>query len=416
MKFLANISSIISNRNLATLMTTAFISLMGMTVQRLIITWHIYTKTDNSIFNAGVATFLMLLPELIVGPYIGAYMEHLNKKKLAVKIQLYQAVVNFILVVAVSTLSLNSSNIYFIIFPLLFIHGMLNSAFVPTKNTLVTACADKEILGSALSLHSTINNLSRFMAPTVAVYIYTKFGIQSCFIFNTICHLLVAASIGTIRVMRHVPSESKVEILKMWKDVLLYYKTEKSLGLLMLSSYCMSLIVNGYSTFIPVLTKDLLSLDIESNGLFQQSLFCAAILAGMTMINFSSYKKFPMYIFTCMVIAGVMIICIPFQYNFYSMLPMIVIMSFCFTLLKNMNRVTQINQAPPELKARIITLEWLLTSSFAGPSNLIAAGVLNYLGPRNGFIFLGSLLIVFAVLLHGNYRKSSNFNSKVSLM
>ncbi len=411
MKFIANIKSVAANRNLVALLTTAFFSLSGMTVQRMAVAWTIYDKT-NDIKNLSMSFFFMYLPEMIVGPFIGVYMERANRKKIACKIQIYQAIVNFLFLISVSFFDMNVDNIYYVFYPILFIHGILNSAFVPTKNTLVTICAEKELLASALSMHSMMNNLSRLAGPALAVLIHNYFGLEGCIAFNTCCHLLVATGIYSVKIIRHVTPKTGATFLGMWKEVFVYYKIQKSLVMLLLSSYVLGMVVNAHNSFIPVIAKEILKGNFDVSGTLHQVFAVGGILAGVTMIAFSSYKKFPEYIALAMFVAGGAILGIGVEANLAIIIPLIFMMSFSFTLLKNMNRVTQLQAAPDELKARIVTLEWLLTSSFTGPSNLIVGAIIAYFGAVYSFLVLGLTIVGMSIFIRSCYIMNEKNNSK----
>jgi MFS family permease len=183
------------HRNFRLFFTGQSLSLIGTWMTRIATSWLVYQLTGSA-FLLGVVGFAGQIPTFLVAPFAGVWVDRLDRRRLLVATQVLAMVES--LALAVLTLS-GRINIQEII-GLSAFQGLINAFDMPGRQAfLVEMVEDKNDLGNAIALNSSMVNLARLLGPSLAGGVIALFGTGYCFLIDGLSYLPVIASLLMMR-------------------------------------------------------------------------------------------------------------------------------------------------------------------------------------------------------------------------
>jgi MFS family permease len=216
----------------------------------------------------GIVSACLFLPALFLSPLGGVLADRVDRLTVLLLAQFgaaAHAIVLFVLVV-----SGHPSIEVLALFALLF--GVLTAAELPVRQSFLTDLVPPEEVTSAVSLHATAWNTTRFVGPAIAGGLIATVGIAGCFAVATIATAIVAlAVVIQRRYMRHrrsVPSTDR-SVLGALRDGVRFASGSPRIrwALLLLSSGGI-LGVQAFQTLAPLYVSQTLGLGGGAYGAF----------------------------------------------------------------------------------------------------------------------------------------------------
>jgi MFS family permease len=178
------------------------VSLIGTWMTRLATSWLVYRLTGSALL-LGIVGFSGQIPTFLFAPFAGVWVDRLDRRKVLVVTQALAMLQS--LALAVLTLA-GHINIHEIIWLSAF-QGLINAFDMPARQAfLVQMVDDKQHLGNAIALNSSMVNLARLVGPSLAGAVIALSGEGYCFLIDGISYLAVIASLVA---MRLTPEEAK---------------------------------------------------------------------------------------------------------------------------------------------------------------------------------------------------------------
>ena len=155
------------------------ISTSGTFMQSLAQAWLVLQLT-NSGTALGVVTALQYLPVLFLGSYGGVIADRFSKRNLLYFTQTTFGVLALILGILVATGSVQ----LWMVDVLAFGYGLVNAIDNPTRQSFVVEMVGEGEVRNAVTLYSSLVNLSRVLGPTLAGILIATVALAPCFILN----------------------------------------------------------------------------------------------------------------------------------------------------------------------------------------------------------------------------------------
>jgi MFS family permease len=162
------------------------ISTSGTFMQSIAQAWLVL-KLTNSGTALGVVTALQYLPILFLGPYGGVIADRFSKRKILYLTQSGAGILALILGALVASGHVRLWMVY-ILAALL---GLVNTIDNPTRQSFVVEMVGEAELKNAVTLYSSLVNLSRVIGPAIAGALITFVGLAPCFLINGISYAAV---------------------------------------------------------------------------------------------------------------------------------------------------------------------------------------------------------------------------------
>lgn len=238
------------------------ISLMGTWMQRTAVYWVIYMQT-NSAFMLGLSVFASQFPSFLFSLLGGTIADRYNRYK----VLLFTQIASMVQAVAMTLVVVFTDYSVVELIVLSVLLGIVNAFDVPARQSLVHyMVSQKEDVGNAIALNSTMVNLARLIGPAVAGFILETLGAGVCFMLNALSFIAVIISLLLMRLPAHIPQARTQKMLADLRDGLRYLRSTPSLGVLVLLLSLMSLLVLPYTTLFPIIAKETLGGDASIYG------------------------------------------------------------------------------------------------------------------------------------------------------
>jgi MFS family permease len=171
------------------------ISLIGTWMTRLATSWLVYRLTGSALL-LGIVGFAGQIPTFLLAPFAGVWVDRLDRRKVLVVTQILAMLQS--LALAVLTLA-RHINVHEIIWLSAF-QGLINAFDMPARQAfLVQMVEDKQDLGNAIALNSSMVNVARLVGPSLAGAVIAVSGEGYCFLIDGISYIAVIASLLAMR-------------------------------------------------------------------------------------------------------------------------------------------------------------------------------------------------------------------------
>jgi MFS family permease len=200
------------HRNFRLFFTGQSISLIGTWMTRVATSWLVYRLTGSALL-LGVVGFAGQIPTFILAPFAGVLVDRLNRRNLLVWTQVLAGIQSL----ALAALTLAKVITIHEIIALSAFQGLINAFDMPGRQSfLVQMVEDKQDLGNAIALNSSIVNMARLIGPALAGLVIAAVGEGYCFAIDGLSYIAVVLSL----LMMHVsPSTLKRATTSMFEQL-----------------------------------------------------------------------------------------------------------------------------------------------------------------------------------------------------
>ena len=172
------------------------ISLIGTLMQQIALGWLVFELTHKPFF-LGLVGFSSQIVAFGVSPFAGVMADRWNKRLMIIATQTLSMAQAFILAILVLTKMITVAEVICLS---VFI-GLVNGFDIPCRQSFVVSMVDdREDLGNAIALNSSIFNGARLIGPAVAGITIWKVGEGMCFLLNGVSYIAVIIALLAMRV------------------------------------------------------------------------------------------------------------------------------------------------------------------------------------------------------------------------
>jgi MFS family permease len=230
------------------------VSLIGTWIQRITTPWLVYHLT-NSAFLLGLVGFAGQIPTFLIAPFAGVFTDRWNRYHLLIITQIAAMVQAFLL----AYLYLNGSiQVWHVVVLSVFL-GIVNAFDVPVRQSFVIEMVEnKEDLGNAIALNSSMVNGARLFGPSIAGMLIAFTGEGICFLLNGVSYLFVIASLLMMKISPRKVVSSQKHVLTELKEGFRYTFGFAPIRYLILLLALVSLVGMPYTVLMPVFAKEIL--------------------------------------------------------------------------------------------------------------------------------------------------------------
>ena len=230
------------------------ISLIGLWIQRVALSWLVYRITLSPL-SLGFVDFIGQIPIFFLTLLTGVWLERWDLRKLLLITQ-WMAVAQALVLAA---LTLSGTILYWHIVILSTFLGVVNSFDMPARQAFVVQLVDrKDDLGNAIALNSSLFNSARLIGPSIAGIAIAAVGEGICFLVNGLSYLGTIAALRAIRVPPRDPSIRPKPGLSGVIDGLEYAFNFPPIKALLILLTLLSLFGMPYLVMLPVFAKEVL--------------------------------------------------------------------------------------------------------------------------------------------------------------
>ena len=210
-------------RNIRIYMTGQLVNLLGDWMQQTAQAWVVWELTHKAT-ALGIVAFLSLIPFFIFGPWVGAFADRFDKKKILLVTQVLAMLFAFVMAFLIQENLLLLWHVYLLAFLL----GTVTAFNVTAEQAFIGELAGPGNIKKAIALNNSLNQLTRLAGPAIAGWLIALTGTAIAFWFNGVS--IIVSIICIVMIPSIGGMEGKAESgLKQFREGLRFLQKQKML-------------------------------------------------------------------------------------------------------------------------------------------------------------------------------------------
>ncbi|MFA6598031.1 MAG: MFS transporter [Ignavibacteriaceae bacterium] len=375
------------------------ISLSGTWMQTIGQAWLVL-KLTNSGTALGLVTALQFLPILFLGAMGGVIADRLSKRKILFFTQTASGILALILGILVATDTVQLWMIYILATSL----GFINAIDNPTRRTFIIEMVGNKELRNAITLFSTVFNLSRVIGPAIAGGIIAGFGLALCFLINAASYIAVLICLFLMRKEELHVVEPVKRAKGQLREGLKYVSDTPLLRNVLFMMAIIGTLTYEFQVNLPLFAKFTFNGDASYFAFLNSAMGIGAVVGGLA--TASRKKSTSRGLIKTAFGFGVAVILASLAPTFHiALVAMFIVGIFSITFTSQGDTILQLESAP-NMRSRVVALwsvAFLGSTPIGGP---IIGWIGEYAGPRWSLATSGFAAIaasIFGLIMLWNY-------------
>lgn len=369
------------------------ISILGSWIQQVSLSWLVYRITGSAAL-LGVTAFCALIPQLLIGPLAGAWIDRQDKRRTLIGVQSLLALQALVLAVLTAMDWIGPALIVLMSLAL----GVLASFDTPLRQSLIGSfVGQREDLPNALALNAMLFNAGRFVGPPLAGLLLGITSEAACFGINSLS--FVALIVGLLRVEGIEPPRATGSMKQVFREGVDYAWQSRPVRMLILTLIALNLTASAYAVLLPVFARDVFAGGAQTLGWLWGAAGSGAFAATIVLAH---HRALPAVVRA--VVAGVAISAVSvIAFSLASTLPWGLLamsgLGFGISVCNvGINMLMQ-GMAPDQLRGRVVSFFTSARFGFDALGGLIAGFVASGVGAGHTLLGEGLVLAGFAIFL-----------------
>ena len=369
------------------------ISVLGSWIQQVAMSWLVYRLTGSAAL-LGVTAFCALIPQLLVGPLAGAWIDKHDKKKWLIVVQGVLALQGFAL--AALTWTGLVGPLFLILMALTL--GLLNSFDTPLRQSLIASFVDRrDDLPNALALNAMLFNIGRSIGPPIAGLLVGLTSEAACFAING-CSFL-ALMIGLIFIESSAPPRATGSMGEVLREGVHYAWHTWPVRMLILILIVVNLTVSAYAVLLPVFARDVFGGDATTLGWLWGAAGCGSLVSTLFLATRVSAQSIVSALISGVVISAIAVMVFAASSAVpLAMAAMAGVGAGISVANVGINMLLQ-SMAPEHLRGRVISFFTSARFGFDAVGGLLAGLLASTLGASHTLLLEGALLLLFVAFV-----------------
>ena len=369
------------------------ISLVGTWMQQVALSWLVYRLT-NSATLLGLVGFISQFPAFVLSPFAGAIADRFDRRRIVIATQTLAMLQATILAI----LTLTGTITVWHILPLGFLLGLINSFDMPTRQSFMLEMIDnREDLGNAIALNSSMVNSARLLGPSLAGIIIALVGEGLCFLLNAVSFIAVIAGLFAMKIKQQKKSPTS-SIATGMKEGFHYAFSFPPIRHILLLLALVSVMGMPYVVLMPIFARDVLHGGPQMLGFLMAAIGIGALIAALTLASRKSVRGLGKMIPIASGIFGGGLIAFSFARTEWLSIPLLLISGYgMMTLMASSNTILQ-TITDDDKRGRVMSFYTMAFMGMAPFGSLLAGTLAGQIGAPNTLLITGSFCVIGAIL------------------
>lgn len=274
------------NRNYRIFFTGQGLSIIGTWMQNIALSWLIYRLTDSA-FMLGLVAFSGQIPNFVLAPFAGIWIDRLGKRTILLVTQ----VLSFVQAALLSWLTLTNQIEIEHILVLSLMLGCINACDVPARHAIsVEMMETQEERQNAIALNSVTYNMARLLGPSAAGILIPMIGEGYCFLLNAFSYLISVISLVALRLKVNMPKRRHDNMLQHFREGYTYTFKQLPLRNILVLLGIISLTAMPYTVLLPVFVTQNLGAGAGTLGFLMAVAGCGSVIAALVMASRTDFQ------------------------------------------------------------------------------------------------------------------------------
>jgi MFS family permease len=356
------------------------VSLVGTWITTTATNWLVYRLTGSAVL-LGTVAFASQLPSFLLGPFAGIIVDRVNRHRLLVVTQTISMLQSFALAGLVFS---GHVSIAWLI-ALGIVQGLVNAFDMPGRQAfLLSMIENKEDLGNAIALNSSMVNAARLIGPSIAGVVIAAVGEGWCFAIDGVSYVAVIVALLQMRLAPVRPRataqrHAATEFVEGFRYVFGFRPIRSVISLLAI----VSLVGVPYSVLMPVFATTVFHGGPHTLGILMTSSGAGALAAALWLAGRRSVVGLGRLIPTAAAVFGAGLIAFSTVHVLWLAIPCLVLAGFGFMVqMASSNTIIQ-TIVDDEKRGRVMSFYMMAFLGTAPFGSLIAGSMSSQIGPAH---------------------------------
>ncbi len=168
--------------------------------------------------------------------------------------------------------------------------GVANAFDSPARQAFVAELVEREDLGNAIALNSTMINLAIAIGPAIAGVVYAALGPGWCFTINGISFIAVISALRLMRLKRQPPRTNMGTALGDLKDGLRYVVSHPTIRVLIAVTMMTTIFGMSFFVLLPAWSVKIMGGDSTTNGFLQSARGIGSLIGALMIASLAHIK------------------------------------------------------------------------------------------------------------------------------
>lgn len=274
-------------RDFGLIWLSQLVSQVGDGISNLALLWFVYSITGSPV-KTTIIGLLHTIPPIVLGPFIGVYVDRLPKKFFLIGANVFRAVLIGIIPCAVSTDTFTVNLLYILVL----IDAVAMATFSPALTSSVPLVVPRAQFTAANALIQSTTSLGIIFGPAVSGMGIALFGSQEVLCLNGATYLVSALCLGLVRLRTAQPSAGPTKIGgSLWHDLTeglaFVVSKQRIILLLIVTAACYGFGASALTTLFPVFANKLLGLGPVEVGYLWSALGVGLLVMSIVLLWFT---------------------------------------------------------------------------------------------------------------------------------
>lgn len=274
-------------RDFGLIWLSQLVSQVGDGISNLALLWFVYSITGSPV-KTTIIGLLHTVPPIVLGPFIGVYVDRFPKKFFLIGANVFRAVLIGIIPCAVSTDTFTVNLLYILVL----CDAVAMATFSPALTSSVPLIVPRAQFTAANALIQSTTSLGIILGPAVSGMGIALFGSQEVLCLNGATYLVAALCLGLVRLGTAQTSAGPTKIGgSLWRDLtegLAFVVTKQRIILLLIvTAACYGFGASALTTLFPVFANKLLGLGPVEVGYLWSALGIGLLVMSIVLLWFT---------------------------------------------------------------------------------------------------------------------------------
>lgn len=263
------------------LMQGSLVSQIGSMMQTFALSLFVLSKYDSASLFASIL-MVSALPRLIIGPFVGVFVDWFDRKKIIVRFDLISGIV----VGLAAVLYYNIGDLpLWSIYALTIILSLISTLFQPAIKTVIPSIMKEEELIDANAFNSIVYTTSNLVSPLIGGFLMSFTCIGTILVLNSMSFIISAVTEMFIDMPCHHKTPDKMNLqrfkidFKMGIDFIRHTKFLVTMGVI---AFTLNFAISPvFSIAIPFILKKIMVIKDYEFGMLNAIVASASIIGGV---------------------------------------------------------------------------------------------------------------------------------------
>ena len=381
------------HRNFRLFFTGQSISLIGTWMTRIATSWLVYRLTGSALL-LGVVGFAGQIPTFLLAPFAGVLVDRLNRRNLLVWTQILAGLQSL----AMAALTLAKIITIHEVIALSAFQGLINAFDMPGRQSfLVQMVEDKQDLGNAIALNSSMVNTARLIGPALAGLVIAAVGEGYCFAIDGFSYIAVVVSLLMMQVPASTIKRAASSMFDQLKEGWSYVTAFSPIRTILTLFALISLMGMPFIVLMPIFASQVLHGGPHTLGYLMGASGVGALISAISLALRKSVRGLTTMIQISAFLFGSGLILFGLSHHLVlSLLLMLVVGFGMMQGLAASNTVIQ-TLVPEDKRGRVMSYYTMAFVGMAPFGSLLAGYLAHRVGAPHAVIITGTFCILGAI-------------------